>query len=327
MAKVFFSYSHVDEGLRDQLETHLALMKRQGVIEAWHDRRLLAGAEVDHGISRNLEEADIILLLVSADFLASDYCYSQEMMRALERHGSGSARVIPVILRPCDWHGAPFGKLLATPRDGRAVTSWPNRDEAFTEVARHIRKAVEDVHGAHEAPSGLGPASLVRAANKSESIESPPQAAARSSNLRLKKELSQLDRDRFLTDSFEFIARFFEASVAELVTRNPGVEGRYQRIDASRFATVLYRNGKAVAECSVGLDGPGGRHGGGIEFSFDASARGGSFNEVLNVKSDSQSLHFEALGMQSFGVGETGHLSDQGAAEHLWGLLIRPLQG
>lgn len=326
MAKVFFSYSHVDEGLRDQLETHLALMKRQGVIEAWHDRRLVAGSEIDPGISQNIEEADIILLLVSADFLASDYCYSREMMRALERHEARGARVIPVILRPCDWHGAPFGKLLATPRDGKPVTSWPNRDEAFTEVARHIRKAVEDVHEARAPPSGLGPALPASVANKRESVESAPKAAVRSSNLRLTKEFSQLDRDRFLTESFEFIARFFETSVAELVSRNPGVEGRYQRIDASRFSTVLYRNGKAVAECSVGLDGPGGRNGGGIAFSFDASARGGSYNEMLHVESDSQSLHFRPLGMQSFGTGEAGHLSDQGAAEHLWGLLLRPLQ-
>ena len=99
MAALFFSYSHRDEGLRDQLEIHLAMLKRQGFIETWHDRRITAGEPLDQSISANLEHADIVLLLVSPDFLASDYCYDREMTRALERHISGSCTVIPVIFR------------------------------------------------------------------------------------------------------------------------------------------------------------------------------------------------------------------------------------
>src|SRR6218665_3352349 len=138
MASVFFSYSHKDEGLRDQLETHLALLKNQGLIDAWYDRRIIAGDEVDDAIFSKLETADIILLLVSADFLSSPYCYSREMMRAMERHEAGEARVIPVILRHCVWTGAPFGKLMAAPRDGKPVTAWPDRDEALADVARQV---------------------------------------------------------------------------------------------------------------------------------------------------------------------------------------------
>src|SRR5262249_6285750 len=119
MATLFFSYSHRDEDLRDELETHLAALKRQGVIETWHDRRIGAGQEVDNTISEHLEDADIILLLVSPYFIASDYCYDVEMARAMERHDAKLARVIPVILHPCDWHNLPFGKLLATPKDGK----------------------------------------------------------------------------------------------------------------------------------------------------------------------------------------------------------------
>ncbi len=104
--------------MRDQLEVQLSMLKRQGAIETWHDRRIGAGQEIDGAISGNLEEADIILLLVSPDFLASDYCYDREMIRAMERHHAGDAIVIPVILRACDWHPAPFGKLNATPPDG-----------------------------------------------------------------------------------------------------------------------------------------------------------------------------------------------------------------
>src|SRR3954471_1709733 len=104
---LFYSYSHKDEALRDELETHLSLLKRQGVIAGWHDRRIEAGTEWAGAIDKNLEEAGIILLLVSADFLASPYCWDVEVRRAMERHEAGTARVIPVILRPVDWHSAP----------------------------------------------------------------------------------------------------------------------------------------------------------------------------------------------------------------------------
>ena len=119
---LFYWYSHKDEALRKKLETHLSLLQDQGVISGWHDRRIEAGTEWDGAISKNLEEAGIILLLVSADFLASRYCRDVEIKRAMERHEAGTARVIPVILRPVDWHTAPFGKLQALPRDGKPVT-------------------------------------------------------------------------------------------------------------------------------------------------------------------------------------------------------------
>src|ERR1044072_2186300 len=100
MAVAFFSYSHRDEALRDELEVHLATLKRQGLIEAWHDRRITAGDDFAGVISEHLERADIILLLVSPYFLNSNYCYDVEMTRALERHREKTARVIPVILQP-----------------------------------------------------------------------------------------------------------------------------------------------------------------------------------------------------------------------------------
>jgi hypothetical protein len=141
--QVFFSYSHKDEALRDELSTHLALLKRQQVISAWHDRQIPAGAEWAAEIDARMDQAGIILLLVSADFLASDYCHEIEMKRALERHERGEAVVIPIILRPCDWHGALFGKLQALPKDARAVMLWPNRDEAMTDIAAGIRRVAE----------------------------------------------------------------------------------------------------------------------------------------------------------------------------------------
>ncbi|HIK04460.1 MAG TPA: toll/interleukin-1 receptor domain-containing protein [Trichormus sp. M33_DOE_039] len=143
--KVFFSYSHKDEALRDELATHLKLMQRQGLIEAWHDREISAGSEWANAIDDNLDIADIILLLVSANFLASDYCYDTEMMRAMERHAKREARVIPIILKPSDWSGAPFSKLQALPKNAKPVTTWADQDEAFLNIAQGIRRVVEEI--------------------------------------------------------------------------------------------------------------------------------------------------------------------------------------
>ncbi len=143
--KLFFSYSHKDEDLREELVKHLAILRRQGVIEAWHDRKIGAGREWAAEIDANLNNARIILLLISSDFLASDYCYDKEMLRAMERHEAGEAVVIPVILRQCDWQGGQFDKLQGLPKDCKPGTSWTNRDEAFTDIARGIRKAVAEL--------------------------------------------------------------------------------------------------------------------------------------------------------------------------------------
>jgi TIR domain len=141
--EVFFSYAHEDEALRDKLAKHLKLLVRQGVITAWYDRDITAGEEWKDAIDNHLESANIILLLVSSDFLASDYCYDIELKRALERHESNEARVIPVILRSVDWHGSTFGKLAALPKDGKAITSWQNEDEAFMDVVKGIRRVID----------------------------------------------------------------------------------------------------------------------------------------------------------------------------------------
>jgi tetratricopeptide (TPR) repeat protein len=143
--EVFFSYAHEDEALRNELAKHLRFLERQAIIAGWHDRQITAGREWAGALDAHLQSAHIILLLVSADFLASDYCYDIEVRQAMALHEAKKARVIPIILRPVDWHSAPFGKLQALPKDGHAVTSWPNQDEAFVDVARGIRAVAEEL--------------------------------------------------------------------------------------------------------------------------------------------------------------------------------------
>jgi len=148
--EVFYSYSHKDEELRDQLENHLVMLKRDGVIQGWHDRRIIAGQEWDGEIDAHLKSADIILLLVSSDFLASNYCYDIEVKLAMERHEAKEARVIPVILRSCDWTTAPFGRLQGLPKDAIPVRKWSDQDDAFLDIAQGIRRAAGEIRTAKE---------------------------------------------------------------------------------------------------------------------------------------------------------------------------------
>src|SRR2546421_3382968 len=142
--KIFFCYAHEDEQLLNKLKNHLFPLKRTGLIDIWHDRDISAGTDWEQQIKSHLNEAQIILLLVSPDFIVSDYCYGIEMQRALERHDLGEARVIPIILRHVYWQGV-LGRLQALPTDARPIKSWPDLDEALYNVTEGIRVVIEEI--------------------------------------------------------------------------------------------------------------------------------------------------------------------------------------
>lgn len=143
--KIFCCYARKDELLLNQLKAHLRPLQRQGLIEVWDDQCIEAGAAWEAEITKHLDEAPIILLLVSPDFLNSDYCYGVEMQRAIQRHAYGEATVIPVILRPCLWQGTPFGKIQALPKNALPVRSWDDVDDAFLDVASGVQRVVEQL--------------------------------------------------------------------------------------------------------------------------------------------------------------------------------------
>lgn len=319
MTSVFFSYAHADEDLRNMLEKHLAALKHQGLIDTWHDRCILPGDELDGEISDNLEAADIILLLVSADFISSKYCYDIEMQRAMERHDAKEARVIPVILRACDWHDTPFGKLMAAPKDGRPVRSWPDLDDAFLDIVHSIKRALREAG----AGTPSRPAGAVNSPAKPAIAARTAAPGPRSSNLRMTKIFTEADRDAFLDSAFTFIAAYFENSLAELEARNEGIATNFRRIDNNRFTAVIYRDGKAVARCKIMLGGMLGR---GITYSANDQASDNSCNENLSVDCDDQSMFLKPMGMAMHMGQRDAHLSPEGAAEYYWSMLMQPLQ-
>lgn len=142
---LFISYSHADEELKNQFVKHLNPLKKMGLISEWNDRKLIAGDKWAQEISKNLESADIIILLISIDFINSKYCYDIELERALERHEASEAFVVPVILRSCMWQHTPFAKLQALPKDGKAVKLWTDLDDAFANIAEGIKIKAEEI--------------------------------------------------------------------------------------------------------------------------------------------------------------------------------------
>lgn len=318
MAKVFFSYSHKDEAMRDELEIHLAMLKREGKIEAWHDRRIGAGKELSNEIDANLEDSDIIFLLVSPYFLASDYCYEIEMNRALEKHQKNEVRVIPVILEPCDWQRSPFRDLLAVPKDGKPISKYPNRNDAFLEVVKAVREAVDEVKMETAQPSPR-----TQAFTQPKNVVHKP----RSSNLRIKRAFTEKEKDDFLESTYEYIANHFEGSLDELDKRYATISTKFRRLDANHFTAKIYKNGKVANESKVWL---GDRSGfaSGIVYSSNASSNDNSWNESVSVVEDGYSLSLKTTGMSHVfrSGGGNEFLTPQGAAEYFWEMLIQPLQ-
>jgi hypothetical protein len=319
MTELFFSYSHRDEDLRNELETHLSSLQRQGLISGWHDRRIQAGKNLDTEISDGLERAGIILLLVSPYFIGSDYCYGIEMNRAMERHHAGSARVIPVILEPCDWHDLPFGKLNAVPKDGRPISKFPNLHDAFLEVTLAIKAVVKSL-GSGEVAAKYSRGKKTPATPSVIPVSSTP----RSSNLRVKREFTEREKDKFLQGTFEYIANYFEASLQELDARNADIEADFRRIDANHFSASIYKNGKKESSCKIWLSGRGG-FGDGIAYSIGEHSGGNSLNDLLTVKDDGNILYLETY-MSFGGRRQDGNMTMEGGAEYYWGRFIEPLQ-
>ncbi|BCL35793.1 TIR domain-containing protein [Nostoc sp. MS1] len=140
--KIFFSYDEKDKELQDELAKHLKLMQREGTIQAWHGHDISGGSDKESEIEKHLNSAQIILLLISPDFIFSEELWERDVKRAMERHQAKEARVIPIILRPVDWEKTPFGRLQPLPKNRQPVTTWKNQDEAFAEIAKDIRQVL-----------------------------------------------------------------------------------------------------------------------------------------------------------------------------------------
>jgi hypothetical protein len=297
------------------------------IIETWHDRCIFPGEEWASSIDDELRHADIILLLVSIDFINSEYCFDLEMKEALARHDRKEAVVIPVILRPCSWSGLPFGKLQAATQDGKPVEKYPSLDDAFLEVTQKIEGIAKQLAAQNSRPSAASSiaSSLPINPGLSEAILQK-SASPRSANLAIPKSFNDHDKDVFVLEAFNFIANFFESSIDELKKRNSEVSTRFEKVDIRSFEAAIYLHGKQVSKCgiwrgsSLGFRGPES-----ILFSFSGLTQGSSYNESMSVKDNGNMLTLEPMGMGFHGTNKKP-LTNEGAAEYYWSMFFEPVQ-
>jgi hypothetical protein len=141
--KVFTSYARKDADIKEEFDVHMAMVKRDPIVDIWSDEDIEIGSEWDDSIKSKLLDADVILLLVSPRFLASRYIFDVEITEAMKKHENKEAFVVPIILKPCDWQQTDFAKLQALPRNATPVVQWPNGlDDAFVNVVKGIKQVI-----------------------------------------------------------------------------------------------------------------------------------------------------------------------------------------
>ena len=306
--KAFVSYSHKDELALDRLHTHLAVLRRDGRIDDWFDRDILAGGELDSEIAEQLESCSLFLLLVSPDFLASDYCVEREMERAMERHDSGEARVVPIIVEPCDWRSTSLRHLRALPRDGRPISDWPNENNAYLDVVQELRRILE-IEEVPSAPEQERPAIQPR----------PSPSGDR--RYRIRRTFDEIDRSDFREAAFGVIQDYFERAIAE-IDAIEDLRGRFSSLSDTSFTCTIVNRARQHGTAHITVNSRRKHIGfGDISYSFQENAPRNSINGAFTIGSDEYELFLSPI-LMSFGSHEE-RLTPQAAAEKLWEVYLQ----
>lgn len=303
MAQAFISYSHRDEKSLDRLHTHLAMLRREGLIATWYDREILAGGNLDREVAAHLKDSDLFLALLSPDFLASNYCYEREMEVALKRHEEGSLRVVPIVLEPCDWKSSPLGKLKALPKDGKPISLWTNENVAYLDAATELRRLLEGSAKTHSETTSL-------------SAEGGGNQRA-SKRYRVKKDFDSIDRDEFRQKSFAAIEEFFRRSIDELNEIGDPIRARFEKITNNEFSCTVLNKGAKNKEAHITIRSGGeGPFTGAITYSY--SQHSSSINGFITVEANEYELCLKSDGFGITRSQKGGRMSAEEAADGLW---------
>lgn len=301
--KAFISYSHHDSEALKRLHVHLASLKREGRIEAWYDRDILAGDDLDAEIKEQLEKCELFLLIVSPDFLASDYCVETEMSRALERHEAREARVVPIIIEPCDWTNSRLRTLKAVPIDGKPVSEWTNQNTAYLNVIQELRRILD------QKPPAPSPEAQVDV----EDAEREAPSAERW--YRVKRDFDDIDRAEYREKAFSTIRSYFKNAIAELDAVD-GLRGRFTDYSDTSFGCVIVNSGLGHGTAHLTVHGGRGKHSfGDVYYSFSEDAADNAANGWLNIEADEYELHLK--GSMGFSHDDR-RMNPDSAAEALW---------
>lgn len=299
--KVFVSYSHRDEPVRDRLRVHLTMLEREGLIETWDDHEIQVGAKIDDSIASAHDASSVFMPIISPDFLASPYCYETEMLTALDKASRGEMTIFSVIAEPCDWLASPLRAFKVAPKDGKAISEWANSNNAYLNIVQELRR--------------------IATASKSKSTAAAPSTATAANHqprLRIKRDFSSIDRGKFRDEAFREIWRYFEASVAEF-DQMDGLQGQFEEIDQNAFTCTIVNRAKRHAESHLTVrNNKSGRPAlGDITCNHEAHGSANSANETIEVGADEYDL-FLRFGMRGLGSHEEGRLTARQVADVLW---------
>ena len=304
--RAFISYSHNDKAALDRLHVHLKNLTREGRIETWYDRNILAGGELDAEIERELEASDLFLLLVSPDFIASDYCVEREMRRALERHAAGTARVVPIIVEECDWKAMrELRQLKAVPTDGKAISAWANPNTAYLNVVQELRRIIE----AEAVPTAAA------------KVADEPSATRPSmARYRAKRQFDQIDKGDFRDAAFATFKDYFRRAIIEMDSID-GLRGRFVDRSATSFGATVVNSGHQNGTAHISVHCRSSQVAlGDIYYSFSENAGDNTANGGFNISADDYE-QFLIQTMSVFGRADE-RLTPERAAEVLWNEFI-----
>lgn len=299
--KAFISYSHADTHAVDDLHKHLAMLKRDGKIQTWYDRDILAGGDLDGEILNELSSSEIFFAIVSPDFLDSNYCYEKEMAAAFDAHERGAMHIIPIVVEPCDWKNSPLSKLKAVPKDGKPVSEWTNKNTAWLDVINEIRRVVSSFSETNKHAE-----KITKAFN-----------TAPSKKYRVQKEFDAIDRSDFREAAFSEIRNYFQASLSELDSVD-GMKARFRSMSDIAFTCSIYNRMTSTKEAHITVRS-GGTYSslGDISYSYKESDTENSANGWFGIDADEYELHLRHSNFMG-GSTKSVRLTPKGAAQVLW---------
>ncbi len=302
MTKAFISYSHLDARVLERLQTHLAMLKREGKIQTWTDREIRAGSHISNEIEQAHNASLVFLPIVSPDFLASGYCYDKEMSAALSKAENGEMLIVPIIAEPCDWLASPLAKFKALPKDGKPISEWANENNAYLDIVNELRRVL-----INKEPSGGAPRTT------SNGSRSKP-------TLRIRRDFTIIDRDQFRDAAFQELRSYFKASATEIGGIEE-IQSRYEDVSPTSFTCSIVNRARSNSESHITVHNKrGSRHSlGDIICSHDAYADDDRANEIISVEADEYSLFLRFSMRGFFGSGDRDEkLSPSQVADLVW---------
>lgn len=299
-ATAFISYSHADSKHLDRLHKHMAPLLRDEAFDTWTDHEILAGAKLDNEVTMALRSSQVFIALVSADYLASTYCYEKEFQEAQKLEAEGKLLIVPIIVEPCDWLSSPFSSRMALPKDGKAISEWTNENVAYLNVIQGLR--------------------AVAISTQNRTSRAPSQRIAAEvggRRLKIKQEFDTLQRRDFADEAFRVIREYFKTSCEEL-SQAEDLRARFENMDDNSFTcTVVNRGYKGGRESHITVHNSKGSrsHFGDINYSWQSHGKSNTSNGHVQIDADEYNMF---LSLNHFTQSEKRRYDAKQVADALW---------